>query len=119
MDSNQKFLQGLSAIRNAAALKRGTVGVADILAAFPGLDLSDEQIALIYDYLERENITLEDYEPHDVNTVGLDELAEEAWGSADSEREQRIYEMYLDDLSPIPPISTAALRRKAAGRRSA
>ncbi len=104
---NESFLKGLNAIRNTAALKRGTVGVADILAAFPGTELNDEQVALIYDYLERENITLEDYEPHDVNTVGLDELAEEAWGGGDSEREQRLFEMYLDDLAAVPPISTA------------
>ena len=107
MDKNQQFLQGLNAIRNKAAIKRGTVSVADILAAFPGTELNDAQVALIYDYLERENITLEDYEPHDVNTVGLDDLAEEAWGGADSEREQRIFEMYQDDLASVPPISTA------------
>lgn len=99
------FLKGLNTIRNAAALKNGTLSVQDILAAFPGLELSDAQIALIYDYLERENITLEDYEPHDVNTLELEGLAEGAAAGGESEREAMILDMYREDLAAIPPLS--------------
>ena len=102
MDNNQKFLQGLHTIRNKAALRQGRISVPDILAAFPAAELSDAQVALIYDYLEQENIILEDYEPHDVHTLTL---GEEAAPGSETEREQRIFEMYQEDLAAIPPLS--------------
>lgn len=96
------FIKSLESLRGRAAIQNGTLSVPDILAAFPGTDLSDEQIALIYDYLERENITLEDYEPHDVNTL---EIGGESGGGEDTEREQRLLEIYQEELSSIAPLS--------------
>lgn len=105
MDNNQKFLQGLNTIRGKAALQKGIVSVADILAAFPGAELGDEQVALIYDYLEQENITLEAYEPHDVNTLEVDMAGEEDEEAAEPEREQRIFDLYTEELAAIAPLS--------------
>ena len=106
MDNNQKFLQGLNAIRNTAALKQGTIAVSDILAAFPGVELSDEQIGLIYAYLEQESITLADYEPHDVNTLELGDYEQGIGEGVDPAREQRVFEMYQADLDQIAPLSS-------------
>ena len=106
MDNNQLFLKGLQTIRNVAALKNGSIEVSDILAAFPGVELSDGQIALIYDYLDQENITLKDYEPHDVNTLELEMGDGDAESDGDAEREQRILTMYQEDLAAIAPLSS-------------
>lgn len=130
MDNNQIFLKGLQSIHNTATLKNGTVSVPDILAAFPGLDLSGEQIALIYDYLERENISLEDYEPHHVNTLEVESGEGPETEGEESKRELRILEMYQTELEAIPPLSleeeerlvrdllaaARPLREQAAGR---
>ena len=105
MDNNQLLLKGLRTIRNVAALKNGSIEVSDILAAFPGVELSDGQIALIYDYLDQENISLKDYEPHDVNTLELEMGDGEAESDGDLEREQRILAMYQEDLEAIAPLS--------------
>lgn len=98
------FMQGLDAIRNTAALKQGVVSVGDIIRAFPGMELQEEQIALIYEFLDREGISLADYEPQE-EALDFKELAEETWGMAESESEQRLYDIYQEELARIRPIS--------------
>ena len=65
MNTQETFRKGLEKIRMMAAAQGGSVSVADILSAFPSVELSAEQIGQIYDYLDREGIKLADYVPHD------------------------------------------------------
>ncbi len=102
------FTRGLDTIRNTAALKQKTVTVADILAAFPGRELSSEQIGMIYAFLEQEGITLSDYVPHDTQSMNLGGDYDRLFGepeAADPE-EEKLYEFYLEDLEGIKPLST-------------
>ena len=50
MNSQEVFTRGLELIRSLAGKKGGSVSVADILSAFPSVELSAEQIGQIYDF---------------------------------------------------------------------
>ena len=104
--TEEAFARGLNAIRNTAALKNGTVEVSDILGAFPGIELSDEQIRMIYEYLEEQNIRLADYVPDEEDSVSMNSLMEETWGGTDSEEEQRLFDFYNEDLAAVVPLSS-------------
>ena len=105
-DNSELFLKGLNAIRNRAALQNGTVEVSDVLGAFSGMELSDEQIGLVYDFLDREGIHLADYVPREEDAVNVGALADEVWGGADSEADEKLYEFYEADLAGIAPLSS-------------
>ena len=98
--------RGLAALRNIAFLKNGTVEVADVLGAFGNRELSDTEIAQIYDFMAAEKITLAEYEPHETESVSVSDLADEAWGGADSAADERIYEFYEADLAGIEPLGS-------------
>ena len=103
MNSQELFLRGLDTIRQAAAAGGGAVSVAEILGAFPKAPLSEEQIEKIYDYLDREGITLKDYVPHDTRSLELGETEAEAL----TEEEQKVLDFYLEDLEGVVPLSAA------------
>lgn len=106
---NEKFVAGLEKIRSTAAKNDGSVEVKDILAAFPGIELSEEQIKVIYAYLDREGITLKDYVPHDTSSMSLAEAEAEALLSDEEaleEDERKVYEFYLEELEAVKPLST-------------
>ena len=104
MNSHQAFLHGLETIRSMAEKSGGAVTVADILSAFPGVQLDEDQIGQIYEYLNRENIMLADYIPHDTRSISLFDEEEEA---ALTEEEQKIFDFYLEDLEHVLPLSAA------------
>ena len=54
MNTQEAFRKGLETIRRLAGENGGAVTVSEILQAFPGVDLDEDQIGEIYDYLERE-----------------------------------------------------------------
>ncbi len=97
---NEQFARGLEQIR-ALAAKNGSVKVEEILQAFPGTELSREQIGAIYAFLEQEGIELADYVPHDVNSLPLGESE----GPELEEEEQKVYDLYLEELESVPPLS--------------
>ncbi len=110
MNSQEAFIRGLELIRQAAAAGDGAVTVAEILGAFPDAQLSEEQIEKIYDYLDRESITLKDYVPHDTRTFTLGEDEAEA---ELSEEDRKILDLYLEDLEAVRPMDSAEMAQLA------
>ena len=108
MTQQTAFQRGLETIRKTAEANGLQVSVPEILAAFPGAELSEEEVTVINAFLEQEGIELKDYEPHDTYRISLNEAAaafpEEAedWSS---EEEKRNYEWFLEELAQIPPLS--------------
>ncbi len=111
MNSQEAFRQGLETIRSLAAKKGGSVTVADILSAFPSVSLNEEKIGQIYEYLERENITLQDYVPHDTRSLelGKDEAEETL-----SEEDRKLLDLYLEDLEAVKPLDSTEMSTLAA-----
>jgi RNA polymerase primary sigma factor len=111
MNTQEAFKKGLETIRRLAGENGGAVTVSEILQAFPGVDLDEDQIGEIYDYLERENITLKDYVPHDTRTLDLTgEEAEDAL----SEEDRKMLDFYLEDLEAVLPLTGGEIEALAA-----
>ncbi|MBQ4424431.1 MAG: sigma-70 family RNA polymerase sigma factor [Lachnospiraceae bacterium] len=104
MNDKDIFAAQLARIREKAASQQGSVSVSDVLAAFPGRDLSEEQIRLIYAYMEENGIRLADYEPQEEGIL-LSELAAETLAPPESQEDRRSYELYMEDLEALEPIS--------------
>ncbi len=110
MNRGDELKQGLEQLRTLAAEKRNRVTVGEILAAFPTLEMSRERVAAIYDYLAGEGITVEDYVPHDTESMTVGEAEERSLLGGEEDRmdeeEKQVYEMYLEDLASVPPLGT-------------
>ncbi len=106
MSEIKNFSENLAALRELAGRQDGSVRVSDVLAAFPGRELSEEEIRLIYVYMEENGIRLADYEPSEEG-VNLFELAADTLFEPEAEEDRRLYEMYMEDLEAVSPISTA------------
>lgn len=116
MNQKEAFKNGLIAVRKKAAANYNHTTVTDILSCFSGMELTAEQIAMIYRYLEEEHIIIEDYKPHDTRTVTVKEPQMTG-------EELAYFQMYLEDLKAIPPCSEAEeqmlIRNLLAGDESA
>lgn len=100
MEEKENWQRGLAAIREKAAANGNRIAVGEILACFPGSALSEEQIRLIYRYLEDEHVEIEDYEPHDTRSVAV--------GSGLLSGEEKTYfQIYLKDLEGVTPCTEA------------
>ncbi|WP_434311241.1 sigma-70 domain-containing protein [Hominifimenecus sp. rT4P-3] len=100
MEEKENWQRGLEAVREKAAANGNRIAVGEILACFPGIALSEEQIRLIYRYLEDTHIEIEDYEPHDTRSVAV--------GSGRLSGEEKAYfQMYLKDLEGVAPCTKA------------
>ncbi len=111
MNSQEAFYRSLETIRRTAGSQGSTVSVTDILKAFPDIELDEAQIEQIYDYLEREGITLKDYVPHDTRTLDLTgEEAEDAL----SEEDRKMLDFYLEDLEAVLPLTGGEIEALAA-----
>ena len=104
MITEKDLAAGLKALRNTAFLKNGSLSVQDVLGAFPG-ELDSRQIAAVYDFMAAEGIQLEPYEPREGQDYSLGELAEESFGGAISEGDQRVLDLYEEDLADLPALS--------------
>ena len=111
MNSQEAFYRGLEMIRQLAGRQDNTVSVTDILGAFPETELNEAQIEQIYDYLDRENITLKDYVPHDTRTLDLSGEEEE---EALSEEDRKMLDFYLEDLEAVAPLARGEIEMLAA-----
>ena len=99
MDRKERFREGLDRLRETASRQMNHVTVADILACFPGMELTKEQIGLIYRYAEEEHIIIEDCRPADTRSVtigGKPVLTGE---------EKETFQMYLKDLRSVSPCT--------------
>lgn len=96
MERKEEFREGLARLRNKAAGNYNHITIGEILACFPGMELTKDQIRLIYQYAEEERIIIEDYQPHDTRSVPLGEpkLTGE---------EKAYFKMYLEDLKGVVP----------------
>ena len=111
MNTQEAFKKGLETIRRLAGDHGGAVTVSEILQAFPGVDLDEDQIGEIYDYLERENITLKDYVPHDTRTLDLS--GEEEEDAELSEEDRKMLDFYLEDLEAVLPLAQGEIEALA------
>ena len=111
MNTQEAFYRGLETVRSMAGRQGGAVSVADILKAFPDIELDEDQIGEIYDYLDRENITLKDYVPHDTRTLDLSGEEEE---EALSEEDRKMLDLYLEDLEAVLPLAQDEIAMLAA-----
>ena len=93
-----EFRRSLEDLRDKALASGNTITVADILACFPGVELSKTQIDVIYKYLEQEHINIAAYEPHDVRTVTVGERALTG-------EEEEYFRIYLKELKEIAPCT--------------
>ena len=115
MNRQEAFYRGLETIRRMAGSQGGAVSVSDILKAFPDIELDEDQIGEIYDYLDRESIKLKDYVPHDTRTLDLSGEEEE---EALSEEDRKMLDFYLEDLEAVLPLGKdeiAALAEQLTG----
>ncbi|MCD8078240.1 MAG: hypothetical protein LUE63_07695 [Lachnospiraceae bacterium] len=104
MEKKEEFRAGLTRLREKAAGNYNHITIGEILACFSGMELTKDQIRLIYQYAEEEHIVIEGYQPHDTRSVSLGEpkLTGE---------EKAYFKMYLEDLKGVVPceIDEAAM----------
>ncbi len=96
--TKERFRRGLIALRKKAGENHDHITVPEILSSFPEMTLNQDQITLVYRYLEEEHIVVEDYILHDTRQVPITE--KELTGE-----EKAYFQMYLDDLNTISPCS--------------
>lgn len=129
--------KGLETLQKKAQENGGHVTVHDIVASFPGRELDEADISLIYRFADSENIRIDEYQIHDTRSVtitrdgvsrGKTEEKEQEDGTAGGEvpltgEDEKYFTMYLEDLrgvSPCSPEETEMLvQRAAAGDESA
>ena len=99
MESREQFRAGLARLRETASAQMNHVTIADILACFPGMELTKEQIRLIYEYAEEEHIVIENYTPKDTRSVSIGKK------TALTGEEKAVFQMYLNDLRSVSPCS--------------
>lgn len=106
MQNREAFKAGLAALREKAAANYNHITVGEILSSFPGIELSEEQVALIYQYLSEEHIVLEDYKPHDTRSVTMKRPEDSSDIPSEIEGEEKEYfQMYLRDLETVEPCT--------------
>ena len=106
MENKEEFKAGLARMRQTAAGNGNHLSVSDILACFPGMRLTKDQIRLIYQYAEEEHMVIDDYVPHDTRSVPL--------GKKKLTGEEKAYfKMYLEDLRQIRPCDAEEAERLA------
>lgn len=96
MEENESMRQGLEAVREKARANQNRIGIGEILTCFSHMELGEEQIHRIYQYLEEQQITLEDYELHDTRSVSVGKPALTG-------EEKAYFQMYLEDLKEVVP----------------
>ena len=106
MEDKLRFKEGLQRMRRMAAGNAGHVTIQDILSCFPGMELTKEQVGLIYQYAEQEQIFIEDYQLHDTRSVNVGEAgaAEQKAAEPELTGEEKIsYKLYLEELENVIP----------------
>lgn len=96
MEANESMRQGLEAVREKARANQNRISIGEILTCFSHMELGEEQIHRIYQYLEEQQIMLEDYEIHDTRSVSVGEPALTG-------EEKAYFQMYLEDLKAVAP----------------
>ncbi len=95
----REFRMGLSRLSEKAAGRDGHIAIGEILACFPGRELTQEQVSQIYQYAEEEHIVIEDYQLHDTRSVTVG-APKKLTGE-----EKEYFKMYEEDLKAVPPLA--------------
>ena len=72
-ETQEKFLKVLESLVELAATKKNTLEYDEIVKAFDGMELSEEQMDSVYDYLEKKNIDVLQGKSMD-DTAAIDDL---------------------------------------------
>lgn len=101
MEQNS-FQELLDTLITLAEANNQILTTKNVLSVFP--NLKEEQLELIFQYLESQNITISDHKISDADTESR--LSEEKTAPVDSKTEpSQFIQMYLDELSGIPTLS--------------
>ncbi len=112
----ENLKSGLQTLQKKAQAKGGHVSVQDILASFPGRELDESDISLIYRFADEENIQIDEYQLHDTRSVTIRRDAEPE-KPAETGEDEAYFTMYLDELQgtvPCSPEEAEMLAQKAA-----
>lgn len=103
MDETSRFREGLAAVIAAAKLSENHITKAQAESCFKDIVLNEEQWELVYSYLELSKIVIDDYKAEGKYSELFADLSEETEASL-SDRDSKIYEMYLEDLKNIKEL---------------
>ena len=106
MDDTLRFKEGLAAVISMAKLSDNHVTKAQVESCFKGIHLNEEQWELVFNYLELSKITIDDYTPNDLYSELFADLKEDEPLDL-SAQDEKIYEMYLDELEFIEELTEA------------
>ncbi len=98
MNQEVEFARTLEEVRKTAKAQGNQIRTQQIKEAFDKLNLSDDQLSMVYDYLAQRNITVAEE---------LTEVSEEdLWELEEFTPEEKDYlKMYLDELELLPTYS--------------
>lgn len=129
MGQAETFREDLEALLALAAASDFRLSRAQVEGAFENYTLSDEQMEMVYQYLNKNHITVEENDKTRA-TKNRDRQVRPAAGSGpdqvstseedeESEEDSAYYKMYMADLKALPPFSknreAELLKRYAAG----
>ncbi len=98
MNQEVEFARTLEEVRKTAKAQGNQIRRAQIEEAFANLQLTEDQLAMVYDYLEQRKVTVAD----ELTEVSEDDL----WELEDFTPEEKDYlKMYLDELELLPTYS--------------
>ena len=102
-ETQEKFLKVLESLVELAATKKNTLEYDEIVKAFDGMELSEEQMDSVYDYLEKKNIDVLQGKSMD-DTAAIDDLIIETEDGILPEDEEEVE--LIDDVDVLEGVST-------------
>ena len=102
-ETQEKFLKVLESLVQQAAAKKNTLEYDEIVKAFDGMELSEEQMDSVYDYLEKKNIDVLQGKSMD-DTAAIDDLIIETEDGILPEDEEEVE--LIDDVDVLEGVST-------------
>ncbi len=102
-EAQEKFLKVLESLVQLAATKKNTLEYDEIIKAFDGMELSEEQMDSVYDFLEKKNIDVLQGKSMD-DTAAIDDLIIETEDGILPEDEEEVE--LIDDVDVLEGVST-------------
>ncbi len=102
-ETQEKFLKVLESLVELAATKKNTLEYDEIVKAFDGMEVSEEQMDSVYDYLEKKNIDVLQGKSMD-DTAAIDDLIIETEDGILPEDEEEVE--LIDDVDVLEGVST-------------
>ena len=102
-EAQEKFLKVLESLVQQAAAKKNTLEYDEIVKAFDGMELSEEQMDSVYDYLEKKNIDVLQGKSLD-DAAAIDDLIIDTEDGILPEDEEEVE--LIDDVDVLEGVST-------------